>query len=120
MSSLRYLLAAFANANVEVNVDDTNDTAHLDSVLIKIVEDYKSGSISKLEYYNSLSVRHNRISIALHDEYLGFLKEKDDLLKNTPIWSSIRYLLFAVQFATILAAIFVYFLIYRSISSRVR
>ena len=120
VSSLRYLLAAYADANVEVGIDEVNSIPHLDTALKKIVEDFDSGEISKLEYFNRLSLRHNRISISLHADYLRLQKEKEKLLQNTPVWSRIQYFIFVVQFVAISIAIFVYFLIYKSISCRAK
>jgi hypothetical protein len=84
VSSLRYLLSAYADANVEVNSDELDGTRSLDSELAKIANDYLAGRITKIDYFNKLSLRHNEKSKELHKMYLLLLKEKSELLQNPP------------------------------------
>lgn len=120
VSSLRYLLAAYAGADVAVDSAEVDSTQLLDPEFKRIVGDYKSGRITKQDYFNKLSVRHNRKSLELHEVYLSLLKEKNNLIRDEPVCSSLRYILSAVQFVAILFAIYIYYLIYRSIDKRTK
>jgi hypothetical protein len=105
---------------VDVDSDKVDSIRSLDPELARIANDYVSGNITKRDYFNKLSVTHQRRSIELHKEYLMLQNERSELLQNVPVWSKLRYILSAVQFIAILVAILVYFLIYRSISIRTK
>lgn len=118
VSSFRYQLSAFTDANLGVDSAQVESLRLLDPQLAEILNEYTAGRISKNEYFNRLSIRHYSKSHELQEISFKLLKEKNHLLQNPPVWSSLQYILSTVQFVAILGAIFVYFLIYRSISNR--
>jgi hypothetical protein len=120
LSSLKYLFAAFADANVDVGFEEAYGDANLHPDYKKIVEQYESGAITKGEYFNRLSVRHNRDSMALRAEYLKLLAEKDQLMQTKPICFKVRSVLFILQFAAIVISIAMYYWIHQSIRKRIK
>ena len=120
LSSLRYLFAVFADANVDVGYEAASGDASLHPDYKKIVEQYKSGKITKIEYFNQLSVRHNRDSLALRSDYLRLMAERDQLIKNKPIWVYVRSVLFILQFIAIIIAIVMYYWMHQSIQKRIK
>ena len=120
LSSLRYLFAVFADANVDVDYEEASGDARLHPDYKKIVEQYKSGKITKSEYFNQLSVRHNRDSLALRAEYLKLMAERDQLIKDKPIWVKVRAVLFILQFTVIVISIAMYYWMHQSIRKRIK
>jgi len=120
VSSLRYLFSVFANANVDVDFDEAYGNPNLDEEYKHIIKEFESGKISKLEYFNKLSVKHNKTSYGLYKKYLTLNKEKELLLQERPIWYSIRNIFFVLQFGAIIFALAIYYFIFKSISSRTK
>ena len=52
LESLRYLFAASANANVDVAYDEAMGSSTLNSEYKQIVEQYRTGGITKNAYFN--------------------------------------------------------------------
>lgn len=120
LSSLKYLFAGFADANVDVGYGETLANASLHPDYKKIVEQYKSGQIKKTEYFNQLSVRHNRDSLALQAEYKKLMAERNQLIKNKPVWAKVRSVLFILQLTVIAISISIYYGMHQSIRKRIK
>ena len=119
ISSLKYFTAAFFNANldyIDYNDVSSNDTLRLE--FKKIVQQYKNGEIDKNEYFNKLSVEHNRNAIRIGKAYSDASKEIQQLYNSPPKSLNIRSILFIIQFIAIIISIIIYLLIYKSIYTR--
>jgi hypothetical protein len=118
ISSLKYLFCVFTDANVDVDFEEAYSNPDLDAEYIQIVKDYESGKISKNDYFNKLSVKHNRENYALFKKYLSLLKGRELLTQNKPIWLKVRDVLFVFQFGAVTASILIYYFVYKSIDKR--
>ncbi len=114
LSSLRYLSAAFYNANVNPNFDKTYSDPILGRELKQVVRAYQNNEISKIDYFNQLSVIHNRNSERFYEKYKFAKEEYESMLEEKPLWIIIRATLFTLLFAGIIISLMILVFIYNS------
>lgn len=120
MEEMKYLSAAFYNADVNVHYDEIEKNSELDEEARQIVNQYKNGEIDKIGYFNKLSIKHHEIVMGFQKQYLEAKSEIEKKLNSQPKSMIVKQALSSVQLIAILISIFIYIFLYKSISHRTK
>ncbi len=119
LSSVRYLVAAYANATV--NLDESRSSHGIDSSeFMPILEDFKSGRIDDKEYANRMSVAHNRRGNQIARKYENELTKLGQRIDKGTKWTFVKQALVVIQILAIFVAAVMYSQMLSSIRERTR
>ena len=119
LSSVRYFMAAQANAVVELDESRSSGGADL-SEFMPIVEAWKSREIDNREYAIRMSVAHNRRSQQIRRKYENELTNLGQLITNGTNWTFVKRILVVIQILAVVIAAVLYIGLLNSIQSRTR
>ena len=119
LSSVRYLVAAQANATV--TLDDSRSSLGINSSeFVPILDDYKNGRIDDKEYANRMSVAHNRRSNEIARKYENELATLRQRIANGTKWTFAKQILVVIQIVAVVVAAVMYSQMLTAIRERTR
>ena len=119
LSSARYLVAAHANAAVDLDTTIVTGGSNR-AELLAIIQERKEGKLNDRDYCNKMATAHSGQAEQIAKKYQGKLAELREKLNKGTSWELVKRLLVILQVLAVVVAAISYTLLLKSIGSRIR